>query len=85
MEARFYPVSSPFLIRDRAGQKGELHFVCDDGSTAQAQGVDEETKSVLRKKLKELKRPTIAASIDALCRRYQIAAPAPEVTRLETG
>jgi len=45
MEARFYPVSSPFLIRDRAGQKGELHFVCDDGSTAQAQGVDEETKS----------------------------------------
>lgn len=44
--------------------------------------LDEETKSVLPKKLKELNRPTIAASIDALCRHYQIAAPAPEMSRL---
>jgi hypothetical protein len=69
MEARSYPVR-PFLIRDRVGQKGELHFVGDDRSTAQAQG-ERRDKSVLRKKLKERNRPTIAASIDA-----------PEMTRL---
>lgn len=44
--------------------------------------LDQETRSVLPKKLKDLNRPTIAASIDALCRHFRIAAPANQMSRL---
>jgi hypothetical protein len=44
--------------------------------------LDEETRTVLPKKLKELNRPTIAACVDALCKEFDIVASTTQMTRL---